>query len=78
MWDLDQIGTGGISGAMGILLGYLGFRSKIASIEKNVGTKVDEKTFTAVKEGIHQRIDDLKGNIDTRFDTLELLVKGKK
>ena len=79
MWDLEQVGTGGISGVVGIFLGYLGLRSKVASMDKKINTKVDEKTFTVTKEGIHRRIDDLKDHTDTRFDTLEfLIVKGKK
>lgn len=77
MIDLEQVGTGGISGAVGILLGYLGFKSRLSSIEKKINLKVDEKTCLATKSGVHQRIDDLKDHMDTRFDTLEGFILGR-
>lgn len=77
--DLQTIGTAGGGSIVGVILAFLGFKSRLDSIEKKVCGKVDEKTCIAVKEGMNQRFDDLKDGLDTRFDTIEhLIVGGKK
>jgi len=72
---MKNIGVGGGSGIIGVLMAFFGLKSRIKRLEEG---KVDLGTCTAIKTGIHQRVDDLRGTMNTRFDTIENLIIGKK
>ena len=76
---IKNLGLGGGGGVVGVVLTFLGFKSRLDSMEKKVCAKVSTTTCKAVKSGVNSRIDDLRDTIDHRFDTLEsLIVQNKK
>jgi len=76
--ELEKIGIGFFSAVAGAVIGFLGIKTKVKSIEQKIGTKVDEKVCLVIKTGVNTRIDDLNSTINSRFDTLEGLITGKR
>ena len=74
--NLETIGTGAGSGLIGVILVFLGFRSRLGNIERKLEKVVFKDTFDAVvggiKEGQETQTKLLK---ETRDDVKELLKK---
>jgi prefoldin subunit 5 len=81
---MDELTTGGIatgSGMVGALLGWLGFKGRIKSVEKAIaemqGVVRYEKTCDKITEGINTQLADIKKTTLTTQNDIKKLLERK-
>lgn len=62
---LTKLGIGGGSGFVGIVLGWLGFKSKIQALEKDIDEIKKEARYTITCIAVHKAVDDRLLSIET-------------
>ena len=68
---LETIATGAGSGFFGVLLAWMGFKSRLDNIEKTIITLVNEKECRARNDALGQRIN----NASDRFDRIDAKIE---
>ena len=76
--DLTDVGKTGGAGLVGVILGYLGFRSKVNRLEKRVDSLSNSvryaDTCKATHEGVRERLKSIEDmQAETRSDVKEVL-----
>jgi hypothetical protein len=82
MSDWANMGMGGASGFVGIMLGWLGCKSKIDTLEKRMDTLSATVRYKDTSEALHKALNERLAGIEDmqkemRDDIKQLLPKGK-
>ena len=73
--NLETIGAGAGSGIIGVVLAFLGFKSRLDNIDRKLTNVVYKDTFEAVINGIQKQLETQTKLIERQGDDIKELLK---